>query len=234
MLAVCPMRGALLIGGCVALAFLAGIVVGHYELPPFEQLRAVKRALPFRDGLGLRVGRGREGPKADLVMLGDSITAGGAWTQRFPQANIVNLGVDGDTSAGIMSRLDDIVAREPRVVFLMVGVNDLLRKVPVSLVESETQFIVSRLLQYRIRPIVQSTLLLARDEAGINGQIQLVNDRMREWCTERKVTFVDLNAALSSGGRLRPELSDDGLHLNSRGYAVWAELISSYIKAVGN
>jgi hypothetical protein len=34
----------------------------------------------------------------EVVFLGDSITAGGAWHEWFPDVPVVNRGIDGDTS----------------------------------------------------------------------------------------------------------------------------------------
>src|SRR5205807_6682662 len=63
-----------------------------------------------------------------VVMLGDSITQGwnddfSAW---FPGLKIANRGISGDTSRGVLSRLqEDVLALEPRAVVLLIGTNDL-------------------------------------------------------------------------------------------------------------
>jgi hypothetical protein len=44
--------------------------------------------------------------KADIVMIGDSITDGAEWHEMFPQLNIVNRGISGDTTVGVLNRLD--------------------------------------------------------------------------------------------------------------------------------
>ena len=80
-------------------------------------------------------------------MLGDSITAQGEWAELFPEEKILNLGLSGDTSAGLLNRLDDVVGRKPRVVLLMIGINDFLRDIPLELVAAHIQFIASRLAE---------------------------------------------------------------------------------------
>src|SRR5262245_42569936 len=62
---------------------------------------------------------------ADVIMLGDSITEKIDWRELFPGVSILNRGIGGDTSAGVLKRLDEVIARHPKIVFLMVGVNDL-------------------------------------------------------------------------------------------------------------
>jgi lysophospholipase L1-like esterase len=37
----------------------------------------------------------------------------------------------GDTSEGVLNRLDEVIGRHPKIVFLMIGGNDLQMGVPV-------------------------------------------------------------------------------------------------------
>jgi GDSL-like Lipase/Acylhydrolase family len=107
-----------------------------------------KQQLRFKEALKPWLGsfQSREGV-IDVVMLGDSITAQGEWAKLFPEEKILNLGLSGDTSAGLLNRLDDVVGRKPRVVFLMIGINDFLRDIPLELVAAHIQFIASRLAE---------------------------------------------------------------------------------------
>lgn len=67
------------------------------------------------------------GAQDDVVMLGDSITAGGEWSEMFPGVPIRNRGISGDTTSDVLLRLDPIVAAKPAAVFLKIGTNDLNR-----------------------------------------------------------------------------------------------------------
>jgi len=59
-----------------------------------------------------------------LVFVGDSITEGGDWAAWFPDDEVVNLGVGGDTTASLAERLDQVVAAQPDSVVLLIGAND--------------------------------------------------------------------------------------------------------------
>src|SRR5436190_15226153 len=66
-----------------------------------------------------------------VVLLGDSITQG--WGEDFsfwfPGMKIANRGISGDTSRGVLIRLQgDVLALEPRAVVLLIGTNDLEEK----------------------------------------------------------------------------------------------------------
>src|SRR5690606_2386392 len=59
----------------------------------------------------------------DVAMVGDSITDHGEWTEMFPGENVVNRGISGDTTGGLLQRLDTIAAEQ---VFVLIGINDIL------------------------------------------------------------------------------------------------------------
>jgi lysophospholipase L1-like esterase len=165
---------------------------------------------------------------ANIVMLGDSITASGDWVKLLKQPNILNLGIGGDSSAGVLNRLNQIIARKPRTVFLMIGINDLFNDIPLDLIERHIQLIASQLVKNGIKPIIQSTLFV-QGNSDLNAKIRALDDNLRQWCAERKINFVDLNEVLSSNGSLRADVSDDGVHLNNNGYVLWRDAIRCYI-----
>ena len=63
--------------------------------------------------------------KNKIVFLGNSIMQGGGnWNDRYKSNNIVNRGISGDYTAGVMKRLDEIIFYKPNSVFLMIGINE--------------------------------------------------------------------------------------------------------------
>ena len=61
----------------------------------------------------------------DIVMLGDSLTEWGNWHELVPEYSILNRGISGDTSSGVLDRLQEVIERRPKVVFVMIGTNDI-------------------------------------------------------------------------------------------------------------
>jgi lysophospholipase L1-like esterase len=62
-----------------------------------------------------------------VVFLGDSITQG--WTslaRDFPDLKVANRGISGDTTRGVLYRLDaDVLSLDPKAVVLLIGTNDV-------------------------------------------------------------------------------------------------------------
>lgn len=224
-------------GLLVIAAFVAGIAIGYYELPPVAWLRAVKQALrielPLSRPVSPRADRGvqanRPRSATETVMLGDSLTARGDWNRLIPTARLRNDGIDGDTSLGVLNRLHAITGDRPARVFLMIGINDLMREEPVAQVAERIQLIALTLRANGIAPIVQSVLHVSAREAPINRNVNALNSLLRDWCAAQGITFVDLAGRLAADNALPAAYSADGLHLNERAYAVWADVIRPYM-----
>jgi len=173
---------------------------------------------------------------ASVVMVGDSLTDGAEWREMFPGVAVVNRGVDGDTTAGVLRRMEGITSARARKAFVMIGINDFKDGRSVDAVFQDYRDIVSRLNEGGMKVFVQSTLLCneAKAEwiscASIQGKIRELNRRLAGLASAR-VTFIDINAGLAGAGGLKPELTYDGVHLNGEGYRVWRDAISKFVLA---
>ena len=49
-------------------------------------------------------------------------------------------------------------------------------------------------------------------------------------CKKNAVEFIDINSKLSENKQLLESVTNDGLHLNGKGYIIWAEIIHESIK----
>jgi lysophospholipase L1-like esterase len=177
------------------------------------------------------------GRRADVVMIGDSLTDGAEWREMFPGQDIVNRGIDGDTVDGVLARIDSIVSLQPRVAFVMIGINDFGdggRSVDAVL--HDYRLVVERLVGAGIRVVVQSTLPCNvalgawKSCASVNGRIRQLNERLATLAAG-SVRFVDLARALAPDGELPTAFTFDGVHLNGAGYRRWQATIAPYMPA---
>lgn len=162
---------------------------------------------------------GRAGP---LLLLGDSLTGAGPWEEAFPELEVVNAGIAGDTTADVAARLEDVVARHPSAVVVMAGTNESRR----ATVEQVVRGLEDILFQLRhglptARLIVCSVLPRERERAD---WIREVNIHVRQFAPTVKAEFLDLWPVFAEeDGELRPEFTPDRLHLNEHGYDGWVE-----------
>ena len=69
-----------------------------------------------------------------IIFVGNSITEGGNWSELFPGKNILNRGIGGDISEGVLKRLDEIIRHQPSKLFICIGTNDLAKGVEQAII----------------------------------------------------------------------------------------------------
>jgi lysophospholipase L1-like esterase len=166
--------------------------------------------------------------EAAIIMLGDSITEfGGDWSELL-DIPALNRGIASDTTEGMLSRLDEVIERKPKIVVVMAGINDIRMGVPVARVAADIEQMLTKLKAANVRTVMQSTLLTAAQlgEPSTNAAIVSLNRTLSQWCASQGVAFVDLNASLAPDGILDRSVTLDGIHLNDAGYLRWRDVLA--------
>lgn len=173
---------------------------------------------------------------ADVVFLGNSITAGADWSDLLGRERIVNRGIPGDNTLGMLHRLISVTSLHPKVCFLMAGINDLYADAPVETIMKNYAAIVDSLRSAKITVIIQSTLHVnpkwKRTEEK-NPLVAQLNSRLKEYAQRNGLLFVDVNAVLSTNGVLNDEYTSDGVHLTPAAYARWRDLLLPVLQQFG-
>ncbi|MDP2489875.1 SGNH/GDSL hydrolase family protein [Vibrio splendidus] len=168
-------------------------------------------------------------PNADLVMFGDSITEWAPWADIFRDVSMVNRGLAGDTTTGMLRRIDTTLNVKPKLVCFMAGINDLAQGYDVDHIYQNYIDMLKVWQENDIRILVQSTLYVGSKLQGLNPSVELLNSKISEYCSQQGITFLDVNSVLSPNQLLSNEYSCDDLHLNAKAYQVWAEVLQPAI-----
>ncbi len=174
--------------------------------------------------------------KADIVMLGNSITSQADWSVLLNRNDVLNRGISGDITEGMLRRLESVIKVKPSMCFLMGGINDITRRVPYEDTLSNLKTIAEILKTNGITPVIQSVLYTENrffSSEYNNPIVKKLNEDLMEFCSENKIDFLDLNRFMSKDNSLKAEYTDDGLHLNAKGYEVWSKVLNSYLKLSG-
>ena len=170
-----------------------------------------------------------EQDRGAVVFLGDSITQG--WGEQleasFPGVKVVNRGISGDTTRGMLIRLEhDVLRLDPQAVVMLMGTNDLADMAQPSVVASNIDQIVDRLNQHNPQmPIVlckvfPSSAEKDRPAARIRELNELIAKAVRD---DPQVTLLDTWTLFANeSGDAKIEEFPDLLHPNDAGYAKWA------------
>ena len=162
-----------------------------------------------------------------IVCLGDSLTAGvGRGDGRsYPQhladllgAEVVNAGVPGDTTRQALRRIDRVLARDPWLVVVALGGNDILRRVPIETTEAAFDDILARILEAGAVP------LLVEVRGPFGRRYSKLFDRLEDRHGAPVVRDVLPDLLLDV------RYKSDAIHLNAAGYERLAEALAKRIE----
>ncbi len=170
-------------------------------------------------------------PEGDvIVMLGASIVEGGLWNELFPFSPVYNRGISGDSTKGILARLDDVKAMNPDKIFLQVGRNDMSgkEKIDVSACWNSYERLVKAIKKEcpEADLYVQSVFPVGKqvefcDE--FNAAAQQINNLLEAGTERYGYFYLDLYSVLADAqGYMNEAYSYDGVHLVADGYFKWA------------
>jgi len=139
---------------------------------------------------------------------------------------VINLGINGDTTRGMLGRFDRQVApEEPGYVIILGGINDLFMGVPPESIMENLRGIYEKTLQIGATPIA-CTLTSVLGFETVIPLIQELNDMIEASCRREGIPLADLYSGTSDEeGRLLEAYSSDGSHLNGEGYERMASVV---------
>jgi lysophospholipase L1-like esterase len=170
---------------------------------------------------------GRFDCKNKIVFIGDSLTRGMDWNKLLGRNDILNRGINSDTTNGVLNRLDFYINQKPKSIFLMIGINDINRNISMDTIKTNYSKIIDKILSNNVQLFIQSTLNTNTMER--NNKVEILNNFLVEQCKLKSIQYIDVNEKLSENNILSPKYSNDGLHLNRNGYIVWKEIILTYV-----
>lgn len=176
--------------------------------------------------------------KNDIIFLGNSITDYTDWNELLQLPEARNRGISGDITFGVLERLDEVYEGKPAKVFILIGINDISRNIPDSVILDNYKKIIQRIkTNSKKTKIYFNTLLPVNntfgDRAHFNKDehIAAVNEGLKKLCAEEKITLIDIHPHFEDDNkRLDKTTTYDGLHLNAEGYKKWAFILQPYLK----
>jgi len=163
--------------------------------------------------------------KKQIVFIGDSHIEQCEWQEVFPQFLIGNRGIGGETSDGLLSRLDQAVLPNTSIVVLQIGVNDILSGNKPDLLDKNYENILKILKNKGCRTLV-TLPFMTRYYPEKNKEISNSLKSIMAICKRENILAIDLNPILAPKGELLDSYTIDGVHLNSKGYKLWIDKLN--------
>jgi len=166
-----------------------------------------------------------------IILIGDSLIRMGNWKRLLSRSDLINRGKGGETLGQIHERLKQLGNTTATIAFIGGGINDLPPSDSDTLF-AEYQEIIKCCQSKQLIPVVISLVYISpqavkkypfRSEwRAINTQVSNLNEKLKSFCAEKNIDFIDLNALLSDSIQLRADYTTDGVHLTESAYRIWA------------
>jgi lysophospholipase L1-like esterase len=180
-----------------------------------------------------------------VVFLGDSITQG--WdnsnsgftlNSSFSGMRVVNRGISGDTSRGVLIRLkEDVLALKPGGIVLLIGTNDLEEQAEPEIIAANLKLILTALKEHNAKmPIILCQVMPSsetkkRPADKVKKLNQLYAAAVKG---DAQVTLIETWTLFADAqGDAKKDEFPDLLHPNKAGYAKWAAALRPIFATLG-
>jgi lysophospholipase L1-like esterase len=142
---------------------------------------------------------------------------------------IINTGFGGSTAFGLNHYLEDLVLRyDPKQVFIYEGDNDIAAGRDTRTILEHLDTIFTRIWEHN--PETEIVYIAAKPSPlrwELYKEYEALNKAIeRRAKKEDRLVFADIYSPMLKKGQVREDLFvEDRLHMNSVGYAIWAEII---------
>ena len=209
----------------VAPAFsISALPLKFIETPHYRGRRDHYAGLPGREGV--------------LVFAGDSLISDAAWSELL-ERSVLTRGIGGDTVEGLRLRIGEVLRHQPRQLFIMIGVNDLLGGATGDDLEAEYEKLISvirtdspqtQLLLGSILPVNRAAWTPGELPFHLATDIIRMNRKLKETADGQHIVYIDLYTHLvAEEDQLDRRYTEDGVHLNGAGYLKWRDLLRPYL-----
>lgn len=222
-------------------------VANRFEIPDTDDSLAgvgpMRRAEWFRNtwrGRRTEFANRASQEQGAVVFFGDSITQGwgGKLESSFPGVKVANRGISGDTTRGMLNRMqEDVLSLKPKALVLLMGTNDLEENAKPSEVAENMSAILEAATKHDPQMPIVLCLVMPSSESKKrpSDKIKEVNRLYTELAKDHpQVVVLDTWTLFASEkGDAKPSEFPDLLHPNDTGYAMWAEALRPVLAKLG-
>lgn len=203
---------------CLTVLAITLVAIVATAISPFRQHRFDQfKALPLQD--------------STIVFFGNSITNMHEWWEAFGgEQKVLNRGNSGANTFELIDNIGSVIALQPAKVFIGIGTNDLGNKEigqPDSVAARISEMV--RLIragspetEIYVQSILPSTNGLRTLE-----KISATNALVKDLVEPQGATYINLYDEMP--GIVTKDISYDGLHITSKGYAIWLDKIAPIV-----
>ena len=166
--------------------------------------------------------------EVEVAFIGDSLTDGYDVERFYPEYKVENRGIGGETTYGLLARMDvSVYDLKPRVIVMLIGANNMK-----TMLDDYEQLIFDIEKNLPETKLIICSLTSMGKEWGKNNQLAAYNNVIiKALALKHSCIFVDLYTPLLNieTGEIFEHYTTDGGHLTEAGYIVLTENIKPAI-----
>lgn len=181
----------------------------------------------------------------DVLFMGDSITdfwrnEEGAFAGKpvmdeyFGDLKIANFGIAGDTTQGVLYRLENGEGEgfSPQAVMLMIGTNNIGRNIPGEVAEGVGAVVLSLQQHFpEAKILLLGVFPRSTPDSEARHAVNEINIIIRRLHDGETVFYKDIgDVFLDDNGNIPASVMSDGLHPSTEGYRRWAEAVEEDLR----
>ncbi|MBQ7577417.1 MAG: hypothetical protein IJT21_04010 [Synergistaceae bacterium] len=172
----------------------------------------------------------------EIIFLGDSLTDYIQFHEVFPDLRVINRGIAGDTTTGVLHRLGEIISRKPAKLFIEIGINDIVYNVaPVDIAANIRKIIervkagspATKIYLETLLPVVNNGKFETRRPSNI---INAVNELLPDIAKDLGCKLLDVHKFFAEDDNMPERYTVDGVHMNGAGILHWMKFLEPYVK----
>ncbi len=182
----------------------------------------------------------------DTIFIGDSLTSGygvpknNCWVSKiidYFNFNGLNKGINGDTTASMLSRFEQhVIEYNPKLVFIMGGSNDLMLRRSINYIAGNIELMIKDAAKNNIKIIIGIPPFIVGSMAYnlfsplsnyslIETELIELKNTIINLCNNLHINYIDFYSATEN----KPNLYLDGIHLNIDGhYLLFQKAIAAF------
>ena len=220
----------------LVIGIIAGIIYFFFGYLPQKQKQEelIKQLQEYYDQklvLYAEENKNYDAFEVDIAFIGDSLTDGYDVERYYPEYVVENRGIGGDTTHGLLVRLDvSVYQLKPKVIVMLIGANNFdtmfedYEDIIIGIKENlpETQLVICSLTS------------MGRDWGKNNHKAAFNNVKIKALSEKYECPYVDLYTALLNfeTNEIYEHYTTDGGHLTADGYEVFTSCVKPVVDEI--
>ena len=176
--------------------------------------------------------------KYKVVFLGNSLTELFNVNEYFNDTILLNCGIVGDFSEGLVKRIDNITKLKPEKLFIEIGINDIIEKIPLDdicvnyrevIKKMQAQSPQTKIYIQSNLPVIINRPSFLTDNKDVNNRVVKQNENLKKIAKEFNLTYIDIYTAFIKHPNLNELFIPDGIHLTPVAYNLWKTTVMPYL-----